>query len=99
MKKNILSTPYIVATKIYELDEIEGKLAYFSELVRLFKGVLSPVTVSKSIDSLLDVGIITAKWEKSSGKWVRVFTVSNEARKPIAQLYESIEEFKAKSKS
>ncbi len=91
--ESMLSPEFRVAVKIYELTEKTKppEVVHYSRLVELLEGDVSKVTISKSLDNLLDVGIVDAKWTKKNSKWVRAFRIAGEARGTIRIIYEHIQ--------
>jgi len=91
--EDMLSPEFRVAVKIFELTEIskEPEIIHYSKLIKLLEGSVSKVTISKSIDNLLDIGMINAKWEKKNGKWVRSFKIASEAKGTIESVYKHIQ--------
>ena len=92
--KNPMSNELKVATEIYEVTNIKKEKVWFGKLVTLFtqesvNNSISKNTVSNSIDTLFDWGIIKAEYGPTdTGKAARLFMISNEAKPLIKDLYE-----------
>ena len=83
-----LPNDFEVAVKILRYNE-KGESVWFSKLVEDLDGRMSRSTVSKNIDQLFDLGIITGEWEKTSdGKWIRTFRIAGEASGLIRSISE-----------
>ena len=52
----------------------------FNELVDRLKGRASRVTISKALDSLFDMGMLTSDWVLSNSKWKKAISTTNESR-------------------
>lgn len=92
MRRDLLSKDLEVALEVYESDKEKDEKIYLSKLVEQLKGRVSRATISKSLDRLFDLGILNAQWEKSEGKWVRVFYVTGEATEFLKDMYNAVKE-------
>lgn len=63
----------------------------FNELVNGLKGRASRVTISKSLDSLFDMGLLTSEWALADGKWRKIISTSNESRDIIDHMIHDLE--------
>ena len=87
-----LPNDFEVAVKIYNYG-IKEEPVWFTKLVQDFdrEDGMSRMTVSRNIDKLFDLGIISGDWEKVDGKWVRTFKISGEATQLIKKIAEKQE--------
>ena len=87
----VLSKELIVAVEIYRLTIIEKQEVYFQKLVENLKGksrASSPVTISKALDILLDLGMADAEWKQlPNGRWARSLKISGESKNFIKAVY------------
>ncbi len=87
-RRRVLSPALDVAIQIYKSTVEDKEDVYYTKLVELLDGKVSSATINKALDSLLDIGILSAEWKKLGSNWARVFTVSNEGEDTIKSLYE-----------
>ena len=79
MKMDKLPNDFEIAVKIFRYTE-NGEDVWFSKLVEDYNGKISRSTISKNLDQLFDLGIITGDWKKNEdGKWIRTFKIAGEA--------------------
>lgn len=90
-KRTILSNEEKIGIEI-NVDNDEGVPIYFTKLVEVLKGEISRTTISKVIDKLFDLGMMTAKWENVDGKWIRSFRITGEYRDYFKNLNENIQD-------
>ena len=83
----LLSPDFAVGVVIYSLNYC-GEVAYYTRLVSDLEGKVSPVTVSRVLDSLSDCGIVESEWVKHDGRWVRGYTISQPAVKVMKCVYD-----------
>ena len=77
-KIDSLSADFKVFALIWKAH-LEGKKLYFNKIKKSLNGIVSPVTISKSLDRLFDLGLLNAKWDKNDGnRWGRVYNVTRE---------------------
>ena len=88
-KHKILSKEEIVALSIQNENE-NGTKIYFSKLTHILKDEISRGTISKIIDKLFDLGMLTAKWENENGKWIRALYVAGEYKEYFKNLSDNI---------
>lgn len=88
-KQKILSKEETVALMIHNENENGAKI-YFSKLTQKLESEISRGTISKIIDKLFDLGMITAKWENENGKWMRSLYVTGEYREYFKNLSANI---------
>lgn len=88
-RQKILSKEEIVALMIHNENENGAKI-YFSKLTHMLENKISRGTISKIIDKLFDLGMITAKWENESGKWIRSLYVTGEYKEYFKNLSANI---------
>ena len=88
-KHKILSKEEIVALKICNYNKNGAKI-YFSKLAHILEDEISRGTISKIIDKLFDLGMITAKWENENGKWMRSLYVAGEYKEYFKNLSDNI---------
>lgn len=65
-------------------DEIEnGNVVYFNKLVQICedKGIAARATVSKSLDSLFDKGILCSSMVEMDNRWTKQIRFTNEGKK------------------
>jgi len=86
-KRTILSNEEKIGLEIYG-SNVESKEIYFSKLTDLLKDEISRSTISKVIDKLFDLGMVTAKWENENGKWVRSLYITGEYKEFFQHLYD-----------
>lgn len=86
-KRAILSNEEKIGLEIYG-SNVESKEIYFSKLTDLLKNEISRSTISKVIDKLFDLGMVTAKWENENGKWVRSLYITGEYKEFFQHLYD-----------
>ena len=94
---SILSNDLKICHVVYEYNQRTEKI-WFSKLVEELEGVVSKVTISKSIDRLFDLGVINGSWEKVEGKWTRVISIAGEAESFVKNVYENTERPSPKTK-
>lgn len=83
-----LPSDFEIAVHIYRCNQ-KNELVYFNKLVQDFEGKISRATISKNVDQLFDLGIVTGDWQKSdNGKWIRTFKIAGEASGLISSLAE-----------
>ena len=87
VKRTILSNEEKVGLEIYD-SNVKKVTIYFSKLTDLLNDEISRSTISKVIDKLFDLGMITAKWENFNGKWVRSLYVTGEYKEFFQHLYD-----------
>lgn len=88
-QENILSQEEKIVLEIYKYNYIEKKPIYFSKLTELLEGKISRSTISKIIDKLFDLGMISAQWENQNG-WIRSLYISGEYKEFFKNLYENL---------
>lgn len=88
-KISILSQEEKIALEIHKYNNIIKEPIYFSKLTELFDGEISRATISKIIDKLFDLGMISAQWENQNG-WIRSLYISGEYKEFFKDLYENI---------
>ena len=86
VKRTILSNEEKIGLEIYD-GNANNVTIYFSKLTDLLNDEISRSTISKVIDKLFDLGMITAKWENLNGKWVRSLYITGEYREFFQHLY------------
>lgn len=89
-KRTILSNEERIGITI-NISNSEDIPIYFTKLVERFKGEISRATISKVIDKLFDLGMMTANWENVDGKWIRSFRITGEYRDYFKNLNENIQ--------
>jgi len=78
-----LSPKMKVGLQILEYSDIDHKDVYFSKLVGDMKNV-SRQTIHQSLDSLIDQGTISSKWDKNEKqRWVRGYKPASEGQKRL----------------
>ena len=83
-----LPNDFEVAVRIFEYNEKDEQV-WFSRLVEDLDGRMSRSTISKNIDRLSDLGIITGEWERTEdGRWIRTFRITGEASGLIRSICE-----------
>ncbi len=82
-----LPSDFEIAVRILDYNK-KNEPVWFTKLVDVFDKRISRATVSKNLDQLFDLGIISGDWEKIDGKWVRTFRVSGEATGLISSIAE-----------
>ncbi|HZK71275.1 MAG TPA: hypothetical protein VFD03_07120 [Clostridia bacterium] len=88
-RESILSQEEKIALEIYKYNYVKKEQIYFSKLTELFNGKISRVTISKVIDRLFDLGMISASWEDHGG-WIRSLYISGEYKEFFKDLYNNI---------
>lgn len=84
---NPLSNEFKVAAEIYHC-KVQGEVVWYNKLVSSLKGELSKNTISKSLNTLFDWGIVKAEYgETEKGRAGKLLKVSNEAEPIIKELY------------
>ncbi len=78
---------YAVATEIYRITKIGGKIATFSKLKENFKGVLTPAQIDDCLDSLDDIGFLENGYKQDGTRWVHGHEISEIAENRIGELY------------
>jgi hypothetical protein len=86
--KNPLSSGLKVACEIYRFN-LNKQPIWFGKLVESLKGEMSKNTISNSIDTLFDWGIIKGEYGPTTpGRASRLLSISNETKPVIKELYE-----------
>ncbi len=88
--RSILSNDLKICVSIYEHDKVLGDKTWLSKLVRELEGEMSRMTISKTLDKLFDLGIIDGHWERTEGKWTRVFQIAGESEDFVRGIYEKV---------
>ena len=83
-----LPSDFEIAVRIYEYNS-RNEGVWFTKLVEDLEGRISRATISKNLDQLFDLGIISGEWENLNGKWVRTFRISGEASGLISSIAKS----------
>ncbi len=87
--KNPLSNDLKVACEIFYFNEELKRPVWFGKLVESLKGEISKNTISNSIDSLFDWGVIKGEYGPTTpGRASRLLYISNEAKPVIKELFE-----------
>ena len=93
MTKYPISSDLIVACKIHELSEENG-LVDFGILVESLNGIISRTTISNSLNTLADWGIIRTEYGMTSkGRAGRLYKISGESKKVIKETYDRFWKF------
>lgn len=86
-RKSPLSNDFKVAAEIYHC-QINGQLVWYTKLVSLLEGEISKNTVSKSLDTLFDWGIVKSEYgETENGRAGKLLMITNESEPIIRDLY------------
>lgn len=80
-----LPSDFEIAIRIYNYNRA-GESVWLKKLVDDLDKKISRVTISKNLDQMFDLGIISGEWEKIDGKWVRTFKISGEATSLISAI-------------
>lgn len=87
-KKSPLSKEFVVAVAIYDLTKVRHERIWFNKLVDELKEKVSKNTITKSLNTLLDWGIIKIEFgETDKGRAGKLLTISNESIPIIRELY------------
>jgi DNA-binding PadR family transcriptional regulator len=91
-KINSLSPDFIVFALIWKAQKEKEDL-YFNRIKKSLNGIVSGVTISKSLDRLFDLGLLNAKWTKVDGKrWGRVYTVTGEGSGLAKKIHDFVQD-------
>ena len=91
-KISTLSADFKVLALIYKA-QLDGKKLYFNKIKRALDTIVSPVTISKSLDRLFDLGLLNAKWDKiGDGRWGRVYDVTGEGSGLAKKIYDFVKD-------
>ena len=82
-----LPNDFEIAVRIYRYNQ-RNEPIYLTKLVEDLEGKISRATISKNIDQMFDLGIITGDWQQSNGKWIRTFSIAGEATGLISAIAE-----------
>ena len=82
-----LPSDFEIAVRVYNYNCM-GEPVWLKKLVDDLDKKISRVTISKNLDQLFDLGIVSSEWEKIGGKWVRTFRISEEAISLISAIAE-----------
>lgn len=91
--RSFLSDDLKVALKIYEC-ELEGELVWLSKLKTLLSREMSPSRLRKSLDTLIDWGIVRVSFAFIDGRAARVLYISGESKSTIRSMFSAIREKK-----
>ena len=82
-----LSKRLSVGLEIFESIKREESV-HFNKLVEICKnkGIASRKTVSTSLDSMYDQGILTSKMVESNGRWTKQIYLTNEGTKLFTKI-------------
>ena len=85
-----ISNDFLVACVIRLFNE-HGTLIWFNKLYGVLDCVISSrSTLSRNLDKLSDLGIITGDWSKSdNSNWIRNFKISDEAERLIDKVIDT----------
>lgn len=73
-----------VVLKILEHSDIRGEDAYFSELVKEMKNIVSRKTIHQALDGLIDQGTIRSAWTKNAqDRWIRGYKPASEGQRRL----------------
>jgi hypothetical protein len=88
-KKSPLSKEFVVAVAIYEMTKVHHENVWYNKLVEGLEDKVSKNTVTKSLNTLLDWGIIKIEFgETDKGRAGKLLTISNESTPIIRELYQ-----------
>ncbi|MCQ2070024.1 MAG: hypothetical protein MJZ68_02720 [archaeon] len=83
-----LPNDFEIAVRIYRYNQ-RNEPIYLTRLVEDLEGRISRATISKNLDQMFDLGIITGGWRKSdNGKWIRTFDIADNAKELISAIAE-----------
>lgn len=77
-----------IVLEIYKYNYDIKEPIYFSKLIKIFDNRISRDRISKVIDRLFDLGMISASWEDHGG-WIRSLYISGIYREYFKNLYET----------
>lgn len=81
--KDVSKDVICVAIEIYDAQK-RSTPYHFGELVKVLHGRISRNTLSKCIDILTDIAIVTESWTKKNNCWCRTIEISNDG-KPLVE--------------
>lgn len=85
-----ISNDFLIACVIRLFNRHENMI-WFNRLCDILESTISSRnTLSRNLDKLSDLGIITGDWTKSdSGNWIRSFKISDEAERLIDRIIDT----------
>ena len=86
---NDLSDDLKICVVIHKENEA-GRKVWMSRIVKILKGDVSRIRVSKTEDRLYDLGIIDGKYEKYEGRWTRCFKIDSSAMSFVKNIVENL---------
>lgn len=81
-KKDISEDVISVAIEILAAQQ-RNEPHHFGNLVKVLDGRISRNTISKCIDILTDIAIVTDGWDKKNNNWYRTIEISNDGRQLV----------------
>lgn len=84
-EKQEMPNDFAVAFHIYETTEIKKELTYFGKLVQEMD--LDKLLISRSLDALLDLGLLCGQWKNVDARWVRAYKIHPDALVFVEKVY------------
>jgi len=90
VRQNILEEDFRVMLQIFEISNKRKEKMTLSRLIKIFDGRIGRERVSQALDRLFDEGILSAKFQKTNGKWARVYYIRGEAESFVEGIYQKV---------